>query len=386
VTPAGIGREEFWKGILEPVSRVRPFTKFGPEYGPLVAAHIDDFDIRRYVDRTTIPKAASRQTLFAIAGTALALKDANITRDELAAASTAIICGSAIMDFGGINNTIESVHRHGARGVLPRGIAALSAPSVINVTFGIAARTLSFQNACCAGLDAIGKAAAMVAEGEVDMAICGGTEAPLHRCPLLELRAAGLTPPTADMPERLDRPFDLWRTTGVVSEGACMLILEPESSPRKGYSYISGYAFCNDDDGDLCGGLATSIRLALADARLRPAEIELINAWGPSHRLIDAAEARAIALGLGPAYEDIPVLSIKGSIGTPFAAAPAIQVATAALSQEHSIIPPTVNWDRPDPACPLNLSNQLQSIPHDRTLINAHGIGGGNSNLILEKC
>jgi len=242
------------------------------------------------------------------------------------------------------------------------------------------------QNSCCSGLDALGYAAATVARGEAEMAICGGTEAPLHRCPLLELRAAGLTPPTVEMSDRLARPFDLWRTTGVVSEGACMFVLEPETSPRPGYGFITGYAFANDGAGDVCSGIAEAARLAMADSGIKPDMIDAINAWGPGHRLIDAGEARAMQRVFGSGLSNIPALSIKGALGSALGAAPAIQVGVAALALRNGILPPTVNWERPDPACPLNLSNRIRRVAHEQTLVNSHGVGNVNSCLVLERC
>jgi len=389
VTPAGIGRDDFWKGILEPVSRVRPYGKLGDQYGPLVAAHMDTFRVGSYVDPSLLPKGAARHTQFAVAGAMLAIQDAGVSLEEFRRVHASIFVGTALMDFGSINHSIESVSKHGAHGTLPRTIYSISTagiPGAINRVLGTAARTMVMQSSCCSGLDAIGYAARMVAEGEAEIALCGGTEAPLHRFPLLEIRAAGLTPETDAMPERLDRPFDLWRTTGVVSEGACMIVLEPESSPRKGYSFISGYAFGNDEPDKLCSGLIPANRLALAEAGIRPYEVDSINAWGPGHRAIDAAEASALIAVFQSALPDIPAVSIKGSIGNPLGGAPAIQVAAAALAQRHGIIPPTVNWLYPDPACPLNLSASSRALEHSLTLINAHGLAGVNSSLILEKC
>jgi 3-oxoacyl-(acyl-carrier-protein) synthase len=261
-----------------------------------------------------------------------------------------------------------------------------SVPDVINQVLGITARAMTLQSSCCSGMDAIGQAAQLVATGEVDIAICGGTEAPLHRFPMLELRAAGLTPPTTEMSALVARPFDLWRTTGVVSEGACILVLEPESSSRPGYSFISGYAFANDERDDLCGGLTTSGRLAIAGAGLRPEQIEAINAWGPGHKLIDAAEAKAMIKLFGAALAEIPVVSIKGAVGAALGAAPAIQIATAAMGQKWGVLPPTVNWQYPDPACPFSLSGRAREIPHRSTLINAHGVGNVNASMVLERC
>ncbi len=389
VTPAGIGREAFWRGILEPVSRVRPFTKLGEEYGPLVAAHLPDFEPGHYIERGRLPKGASRQTSFAAVGAVLALQDAQIPREELEKAPCAIVTGSSIMDFGSIGGAIDAVHKRGVRGAQPRTLYAMgisSVPSSVNQVLGLTARTMAVSTQCSAGMDAIGYATDLVANGEVDIAICGGAEAPLHRFPLVELRAAELTPATTEMPERLARPFDLWRTTGVVSEGACMFVLEPETSPRNGYSYVAGYAFATDEADDICSGMVMSARLAAAEARIRPGEIEAICAWGPGHKQVDAGEARAMGRLFGAGLAEIPAVSIQGAVGTTLGATPAIQMAATAMAQRTGVIPPTVNWRHPDPACPLNLSGRARTLPHERTLINSHGAGGVNASLILERC
>jgi 3-oxoacyl-[acyl-carrier-protein] synthase II len=389
VTPAGMGREDFWNGILEPVSRVRPYKKMEAEYGSLVAGYIDKLDAKDFGDPGLFPKGAARQTIFAIAASILAVRDAGIAREEMAEANCAIIVGSSVMDFGGVINTLDSVAKHGARGAKPRSIYTFHSagiPGSVGESLGVTARTMTMQSSCCAGMDAIGYAADLVASGAAEIALCGGTEAPLYRFPILELRAAGLTSWTHDMASRQVRPFDLWRTTGVVSEGACMFVLEPESSPRPGYSWVTGYAFANDEVNVLCGGLVPSARLALAAADLRPHDIEAIVAWGPGHREIDAAEARALDDIFGPELSGIAAVSAKGAIGLPLGAAPAIDVAVAALSQKLGILPPTVNWQYPDPACALNLSARYRVLPHSRTLINSHGLGGINSSLVLERC
>jgi len=389
VTPAGIGKDEFWKGILEPVSRVRPYKGLGEEYGPFVAAHIPKFDILDYVNQNGQLKGAARHTLFAVAGALLALKDAGIGREDLAEARCAIVTGTSIMDFGGTCSTIDAVHKKGPRGALARTVFSAnlaSIPAAINQNLGIDARTMVLQSSCCSGMDAIGYATQLVANGEVDIALCGGTEAPLYRCPLLELRAAGLTPPSLERPGQLSRPFDLWRTTGIVSEGACMFVIEADTCARRGYSYISGYAFANDDSDGLCSGLAIAALEAMADAKIRPADVDAISAWGPGHKLVDAAEARALARVFKRTLPETPVVSIKGAIGTPLGAAPAIQMAAVALAQTHGTIPPTVNWEYPDPECPLNLSNCARPIEHRVTLINAHGLAGVNACLLLERC
>jgi 3-oxoacyl-(acyl-carrier-protein) synthase len=165
-----------------------------------------------------------------------------------------------------------------------------------------------------------------------------------------------------------------------------MFVLEPEESVRTGYGFVTGYAYANDWKDELCGGLGDAIKIALADACVRPEQIEAINAWGPGHKLINSAEARVLGEIFGSVLPEIAVVSIKGAIGTPLGAAPAIQLAAAALAQRHGVIPPTVNWEYPDPECQLNLDNRCRFLEHSRTLIDAHGLGGLNSAVVLEKC
>lgn len=389
VTAAGVGRDAFWQGILEPLSRVRSYPDLGDEFGPLVAAYIDTFDVTDYIDRNAVPKAASRQSQFAIAGAVLALQDAGISLEELRAAGPAIVTGSSLMDLGGIGHAIESVQKRGMRGAQPRLLYAMgigSVPSAINSALGLTARTLSVSTQCDAGMDAIGQAAELVATGRTDLVVCGGAEAPLNRFPLVELRASQLTPATTEMPERISRPFDMWRTTGVPSEGACFFVLEPETSQRPGYSYVAGYAGGTDENGDVCSGLVTSGKLAMAEAGVRAAEIDAIFAWGPGHKAVDSGEAKALQRLFNGGLGQIPAVSICGAIGTSLGAAPAIQLGAAALAQRMETLPPTVNWDYPDPSCPLNLCNRARAIPQRLALLNAHGAGGVNASLVLARC
>lgn len=386
VTPAGIGREEFWRGILEGKSFIRPYEKLGEEYGPLIAASIERFNVAKYVERERLPKGIGRHTQFATAGAILALRDAGIQREELRSEQCAVVTGSSLMDFGGISNSTQAVYSKGPHAALPRTIFTTTNANVtetICAALGITPRTMTLQNSCCSGLDAIGYGAGIIARGEADLVICGGTEAPLHRCPLLELRAAGLTPPTTEMSDRLARPFDLWRTTGVVSEGACMFVLEPESSPRPPVCFIDGYAFANDKTGDVCSGIIDAARMALAESRAKPGDIEVVNAWGPGHQMIDVGEARALQSVFGDGLKRIAACSVKGAIGSALGAAPAIQVGVAALGLRLGVVPPTTNWSRPDPSCPLSLSPKLRAVSHETALVNAHGVGNVNSCLVL---
>ena len=389
VTPAGIGKDAFWKGILEPVSRVRRLERFAETgAGPFVAAEIRDFNLTRYLPGVS-GKRVPRHTQFALAGAALAIEDAGLTFSAVGAMSPLVIAGAALMDFGVINKGIELIVRKGNQIGLPSTVLNASVctiSSAIAGQIGGSLRTLTMQTDCCSGLDALGHAAAMVANGEAEIAICGGAEAPIHLHPMVEFKLAGLAPNNDETPERLCRPFDRWRTTGVIGEGACMFVLEPESSPRPGYGFVSGYAFASDQNEDTLGGLEDAIRLALANGRIRAHEIDCIYAWGPGHPGIDAAEAGVLQRVFEEKLAEIPVVSIKGAVGNPLGAGGAIQAGCAALGLRLGAIPPTVNWQHPDPACPLNLSGQPRRLHCSKVLINAHGLAGVNASLILERC
>jgi 3-oxoacyl-[acyl-carrier-protein] synthase II len=387
VTPAGIGKPAFWQGILEPVSRVTAVKKFPEEAGAFVAAEVKGFKLENYVSDVS-SKRMPRHTQFAVAAAALALGDAGLSLAALRGRSPLVMIGASLMDFGSINKGVDIIVRKGPVNGLPSSVFSASVSSIsgtLGELIGGVTRTLALQSACCAGTDAIGHAADMVARGETDLALCGGTEAPLFFHPMLELRMAGLAPGNPENPERQSRPFDLWRTTGVIGEGACVLLLEPEESPRPGYAFIEGYAFASDPLASPGSGLYEAMRLAVANAGLNLAEVDCINAWGPGHKIIDQAEARALGRVFGPALAGIPAVSLKGAIGNPLGAGGAIQTGCAALGLVHGIIPPTVNWQYPDPGCPLNLSAQPRHVAHTTTIVNAHGLSGTNACLVLKR-
>jgi 3-oxoacyl-(acyl-carrier-protein) synthase len=386
VTPAGIGRENFFRGINEPLSRVRAVTRFDPRAGPFIAAEVVDFDLQDWVSDHRNPKRVPRQTQFAIAGTVLALADAGITPSDLEGSLPVVVNGSALQDPEITHRTYSGVAQKGPRFAVPAAIydaGPSSTTSAVAKLLGTRCRTTALHSACCAGMDAVGHGAEMIATGQADIAVCCGTEAPVFNQPMLELTLAKLSPRNARNPIEMGRPFDLWRNTGVIGEGACVLILESEDSPRPAYAWIGGYAYGNDFDGALGNGLAGTMRMALANANCRPGAVDYVNAWGPGHAEIDRIEAACLIELFGERMASIPVASLKGAIGNPLAAAGAIQVCSAALSLQTGRIPPTVNWETPDPECPLNLSARSRDVGCTTALVNAHGLSGTNASLVL---
>lgn len=387
VTPAGIGREAFFRGINESISRVRAITRFDPDAGEFVAAEITDFDLRLYAPNENT-KRLPRHNQFGLAAAILAMQDAGLTTKDLAGQNPIIVTGTTMMDFESVTKTVQFVAKKGPKFGLSSAVnqaLSISIADRIATYLETPARILALQTACCSGLDALGLGADYIATGQTDFVVCGGSEAPLFYHPMLELGMADLSPRTHESPTEICRPFDLWRTTGVFGEGAALFILEPESSPRPGYAFISGYGYANDHTDHIDTGWNNSMRLALANAKRTTREIDYISAWGPGHKRIDATEAYALRTVFGKALDNIPVSSIKGSIGSPMAAAGAIQVASTALALKYGIIPPTVNWTTPDPDCAMNLSAKARRIQTNVALVNGHGISGNNSGLILER-
>lgn len=388
VTPAGIGREAFFSGINEPVSRVRAITRFDPEAGPFVGAEVLDFDLKRFAPEEN-PRRLSRHTQFGLVAAMLAMKDAGITPFDLNGLNPVVVTGTSIMDVDKIGRGIETVIKRGTR--YSQAANIIYETSTVNIAAKIAkqlevpARMVTVQTSCCSGMDAIGQAAELVASGQSDLALAGGSECPLVYYPMLGFNASELSPMSDELPEKACRPFDLWRSTGVLGEGACIFVLEPETSPRNPLAWIAGHGFANDSGGLTGAGLTEAIQAALANACRRPKEVNYVNAWGPGHRIIDQAESFALAKVFGSRMAEVPVASIKGAVGTPLGASGPIQLASAVLSIIHGLIPPTVNWENPDPTCPLNLSSQKRRLQVDLALVNSHGLAGSNSALVIER-
>lgn len=387
VTPAGIGREEFFRGINEPVSRVQVLTRLDSETDTFVGAEIPDFDLKHFAPEEN-PRRLSRHTQFALVAGKLAMQDAGLTQELCAGLNPTVITGTSIMDIDRIGRGIETVLKKGSR-YTPNSI--IYEASTVNVAGKIArligngTRMFTLQTSCCSGLDAIGQAFELVASGQTDLAIAGGSESPFAYYPMLAFNASELSPTSQETPEESCRPFDLWRTTGVLGEGAAMLTLEPEHSPRPAMAWISGYGYANDQNGTTASGLYDAARVAIANARRQPTDIDYVNAWAPGHRLIDAQEAFILRRVFGAHLKHVAVASLKGSIGTALAASGPIQTASVALSFMHGVLPPTVNWQTPDPNCSLNLSAKPRYIESRIAMVNSHGLSGSNAVLILER-
>lgn len=396
VAPNGIGKDLFWSSLLAGKSGIGPITLFDASQHPSrIAGEVRDFDPARHLGPAVKAKRMARQTQLALAACCQAIADAALTPDGMPS-------GLAVPLFLGVSSSAleiitQGVHRmtkHGP-GWIPAHSAYSSLPhqaaGVISENLPFLTQATTTSSACAAGIDAIAAAADMIRCGKCDIAICGGTDAPINPVTYGGLASAGLVSLRNDMPERACRPFDLDRDSGVVSEGAGILVLENHDHARsrgvRAYLEVTGYATRVDPDMNTPGsGLEITMREALANAGRRPDAVDYLCAHGPGHPTIDRVETEMIKRVFGARAYRMPVSSIKAVTGSPLAAAGPLQVIACAMALRDDMIPPTANLEKPDPDCDLDyVPRQARHARLAVVLVNAHGFGSGNSTLVLER-
>jgi 3-oxoacyl-[acyl-carrier-protein] synthase II len=231
----------------------------------------------------------------------------------------------------------------------------------------------------------------MIRHGDAELAIAGGADAPITPLAIASFAASGLSSVRNSEPLTASRPFDLTRDSGVISEGAGIFILEDlecaEARGAKIHCEITGFGTQRDTSPDApASGLERSIQIALSNAGCAPTDIDYISAYGPSHPVLDAAEIAVIKRVFGRHAYAIPISSIKGVTGNALAAAGPFQIMSCALSFRDQVIPPTANYQTPDPACDLDIiPNRARKMKVARSLVNVRGLGGSASAMVLER-
>jgi len=396
VAPNGIGIEAFWESILAGRSGIGPITAFdASEFKSRIAGEVKDFDPLKYMDAEWKPKRLARHAQLAYAATQMALKDANFDPRQHKLAGVLPICvgvSTSAMDI--LERGFRERQARGPRGVNPgvvRNCQPQAVAHLIAEKLGVETETTTISSACPSGIDAIASAAARIKSGEVDVAIAGGADAHVTPLAMASFASAGLSSFGNLDPAHASRPYDVGSDSGVISEGAGILVLENlERAIARGatpYLEITGYAGQTDHHPDQpCSGLESTMRLALANACRKVEQVDYICSYGPGHPQLDAAEVKMIRRVFAPVADRIPVSSIKGVTGNPLAAGGPFQVVACALAFKHNIIPPTTNLDLPNPACDLDFVPNTPRKAHlNCALVNVRGLGGGNSSLVVER-
>jgi 3-oxoacyl-[acyl-carrier-protein] synthase II len=399
VAPNGIGKDTFWQNLIAGKSAIDYITAFDPTPYPChVAGEVRDFDAKEFmhVRRT---KHRGRFSQFAVAAAKLALGDCGIDLGAEPQRRVVACLGTSMNGSGDVYETARVAYeREGMKGIpLMSGVefAAHAPVSHVSSELGIRGQGMTIASACATGLDAIQWGVDQIHEDRADVVFAGSTEAPISEFCFATLCALGALSKFDDPPLKASRPYDRRRDGLVLGEGAAICVLEErEHAIDRGahiYAEVLGYGSGNEGGfGNKVNAaelaLIETIGTALATARKSPGEIDYINAHGNSLPDYDLIETRAFRTALGSAAYSIPISSIKSMIGHAMGAASAFQVVSSCLTLEHSIVPPTINYEVPDPECDLDyVPNKSRSSRVRTVLINAHAMGGTHSVLILSK-
>lgn len=399
VTPLGTGLEANWEALCAGRSGIRAITRFdASDFPSRIAGELHDFDPERFFDRREL-KRMDAFIQYAVAAAQMAVEDAGLPVPVRDPERSGVIVGVGI---GGINSLEESYQlflqsrlRRISPFLVPRLIANL-APGQIALRIGAKGPNYTTTSACASGGHAIGEAFRLIRDGRQVVMLAGGAEAPL--CPMavggfIAMRA--LSTGYNDTPERASRPFDARRDGFVISEGAGIIVLEDlEHARARGarvYAEVVGYgANCDayhitqpSPEGE---GAARCIALALADGGVEPTRVGYINAHGTSTPQNDANETLAIKRVFGEHAARLAVSSTKSMTGHLLGGAGGVEAAFTVLALARQVLPPTINYEEPDPACDLDyVPGKARPASVDVALSNSFGFGGTNACLAFQR-
>ena len=396
LAPNGIGIDAFWESLLAGRSGIGPITLFdATDFKSRIAGEVKNFDPLDYIEPEQKPKRMARHTQLAYAATMMALRDAGFDPDNLELPSPVpVIIGVSMNSMDVLERALEAVRDNRLNRVSPT-TCATSLPqgpaNVIADRIGTYAHATTVSSACPSGLDAVADAATAIRMGVADIAIAGGSDAPITPISMASFAAADLSSRRNGEPEKASRPFDLDRDSGVISEGAGVFVLENlEHALARGartYLEITGYSKQRDRDTTIPGsGLEDSMKMALANAGRTLDDIDYISAYGPGHPVLDAVEVGIIKRVFGQESYCVPVSSIKAVTGNPLAAGGPMQLAACALTIRDQLIAPTGNYEIADPECDLDfVPNHPRKSKVDCALINVRGLGGSASSMVVSR-
>jgi 3-oxoacyl-[acyl-carrier-protein] synthase II len=396
VAPNGIGVDAFWDALINGVSGIREITQFDASSFPSrIAGEIKDFDASDYMDAKIVRRTA-KFAHFAVASAMMAVADARMEKEVMSNRRAGIYMGSVTGGMDVSEKEQVRLREKGIHGVSPFTSAAYchnSAATEVSVQLNCKGDITTIASGCTCGLDAIGAAWHDLQIGKIDVAIAGGADGSVTPLTLGCLCATGIVSTRNNEPAKASRPFDAKRDGGVVSEGAGIVILE-EMEHALGrnasiYGEITGYSksteASNMYETDVKGiGFVREMRKVLAQASLKPGNVDYICAHGPSDVLRDRAETYAVKEVFDGYTYKVPISSIKSMVGDPLASAGPMQLIASLMAMKDGIIPPTINYEFPDPECDLDyVPNEARRNNVRTVLINSYGFGGSNSSLIV---
>ena len=398
VTPIGTAADGLWAGLVARRSAVRAVTRFDPTpFRSRIAAEIPDFRAQDHLD-TKRAKRLDRFSQLAVTSARFALADAELAPAREDPDRIGAMMGSALGGVAFAEAQVGGFLKQGPRGLDPAlalAVFAGAASCNIAIEFGFTGPNSTNAMSCASGTIAVGDAFHAIREDRADVMFAGGAEAPLAPMTYAAFSVIRAMSTRNDDPEHASRPFDAGRDGFVMGEGAAVLVLEERTRAlargAKIYGEVVGYGFTNDayhmtaprPDGRQA---ARAMRLALADAAVAPTEVGYVNAHGSSTPLNDSTETAALKQVFGEHAYRLTVSGTKGYYGHALGASGAIEAAICALAMERRWLPPTLNLERPDPACDLDcLPRDGRVAAPDVVLSNSFGFGGINATLVLRR-
>jgi len=396
VTPLATGVEESWRKLCQGKSGVARITKFDTSgFNVRIAAELKDFHPEDFLDRKKI-RRTDPFIQYALVAARMAIDDAGLTINVTNASRVGVVLGSCAGGMTMYENNLFALRDEGPEKVSPffiPGFIANMAVGEVSMDFGARGPSKCVVTACATGGNCIGDAFRLIQYDEADAMIAGGSDAYV-----ISIAVAGFDKMRAlsrrnSEPEMASRPFEKDRDGFVIGEGAGVVILEEmESAVRRGakiYAEVDGYGY-NIDSFHITEpdwkNQALCLKLALDDAGISPGDVDYINAHGTSTVMNDICETKAIKVALGEHSKKVPVSSNKSMFGHLLGAAGAVEAIFTVLTIRDAIIPPTINYDTPDPECDLDyVPNMARKAQVNIALSNSFGFGGINATLVFKK-
>jgi 3-oxoacyl-[acyl-carrier-protein] synthase II len=389
ISSIGTGWQEFWKGLLDGKSGISSVSSFDTtNHVTHNGGEVRHFEPKTFIQEEHI-RALSRASQFAIAASKLAVKDADLLKENIDNRRVGTCIGTTMGSVQTSELINELIVLHGRKHVsddLIRQVPTHSTPSSVSKEFGLGGTVMMFSTACAAGNYAIGYGFDLIMLGRADVVLAGGAD------PFSKVAFTGFNQFGAVAPERC-QPFDKNRKGMMVAEGAGILILESleHAVKRKApiYAEIAGYGLsCDGNHMTLPSveGISRCMMKALLHTGIKKEDVDYISAHGTGTLANDKAECAAIKEVFAGLYRNIPMSSIKSMLGHTMGAASALEAITCALAIKNSMIPPTINYETPDPECDIDcVPNRSREHIVNIALNNSYAFGGNNASLVLKK-
>lgn len=398
LTPIGIGLQAFWEALVAGKSGVGEITLFdASDLDTRIAGEVKGFDPSEYMERKEV-RRMDRYAQLAVAAATMAIQDAQLDLDGIDRERVGCWIGSGVGGIQTLEDQARTLVERGPNRISPFFVPMMianMASGQVSIMFGLKGPNACTVTACASGAHSIGDAFRIVQRGDADIMIAGGAEAGVSLLAMAGFCAAKALSRRNDEPERASRPFDAERDGFVMGEGAGILVLESLESAlsreARIYAELVGYGATADahhitapaPEGK---GAAKAIRLALEDAGIEPHEVDYINAHGTSTELNDYFETLAIKAALGEAAAKVAISSTKSMTGHLLGAAGGVEAIASVMAIQEGIIPPTINYENPDPRCDLDyVPNAARRQPVRVALSNSFGFGGHNAVLAFKR-